>query len=87
MRDKIAELENLVNSATLLIKELEEENGLLHKQVSSLLKERNKTTQGSMKTKEFKDWQKKVKNKLSKICIKIEKASTQQDELFTDYGE
>ena len=87
MRDKIAELENLVNSATLLIKELEEENGLLHKQVSSLLKERNKTTQGSAKTKEFKDWQKKVKNKLSKICIKIEKASTQQDELFTDYGE
>jgi len=87
MRDKIAELEKLINSAASLIKKLEEENGLLQKQVNSLIKERDKTNKGTAKTKEFKDWRQKVKKKLSKICIKIEKASSQQDELFTDYGD
>ncbi|MEA3307489.1 MAG: hypothetical protein U9Q34_06860 [Elusimicrobiota bacterium] len=87
MRDKIVELEKLINSAIPLIKKLEEENELLQKQVASLIKERDKTNQGNVKTKEFKDWRQKVKKKLSKLCIKIEKASSQQDELFTDYGE
>ncbi|MBU2530783.1 MAG: hypothetical protein KKD35_07060 [Elusimicrobia bacterium] len=87
MHDKIDELEKLINSATSLIKKLEQENGLLQKQVDSLIKERDKTNKGTAKTKEFKDWRQKVKKKLSKICIKIEKASSQQDKLFTDYGD
>ena len=87
MHEKIDELEKLINTAASLIKKLEEENDLLQKQVNSLIKERDKTSKGSAKTKEFKDWRLKVKKKLSKICIKIEKASSQQDELFTDYGE
>jgi len=85
--EKIDELEKLINSAASLIKKLEQENSLLQKQVDSLMKERDKTNKGTAKTREFKDWKQKVKKKLSKICIKIEKASSQQDELFTDYGD
>ncbi len=87
MRDKIHELEKLINSSVSLIKKLEQENELLRKQADSLEKERDKTKKGAVNTREFKDWRQKVKKKLSKICIKIEKASSRQDELFTDYGE
>ncbi len=87
MREKIDELEKLIAGAASLIKKLEEENELLKKQVNSLEKERNKANKGFAKTRESKDWRQKVKKKLSKLCIKIEKASSQQDELFTDYGE
>lgn len=87
MHDKIQELEKLINSSVSLIKKLEQENALLQKQVSSLSKERDSVNKGAVKTKEFKEWRQKVKKKLSKICVKIEKASNNQDELFSDYGE
>ncbi|MCG2725770.1 MAG: hypothetical protein L6420_05865, partial [Elusimicrobia bacterium] len=60
MHDKVHELEKLINSSVSLIKKLEQENELLEKQVNSLIKERDKTNKGAIKTREFKDWSQKV---------------------------
>ena len=84
MHTKIKRLEELVNNSIAIVKKLEEENAVLKQQVEALAADRQKIVKGSAAARELAEFKSKVRQKLSRIAARIDKAITLQDTLFPE---
>lgn len=84
MHNRIKRLEELVNGAAGLIARLKEENEVLKKQVELLGAARNKAVSNSAAARELADFKVKVRRRLERICVKIEKYNDLQPGLFEE---
>ena len=87
MHNRIKRLEELVNGAAGLIARLKEENEVLKKQVELLGAARNKAVSNSAAARELSDFKAKVRRRLERICVKIEKYNDLQPGLFEEDDE
>lgn len=87
MHNRIKRLEELVNGASELIARLKEENEVLRKQVELMGAARSKAVSNSAAARELADFKIKVRRKLERICLKIEKANDLQPGLFEEDDE
>jgi hypothetical protein len=87
MHNRIKRLEELVNGASELIVRLKEENEVLKKQVELLGAARNKAVSNSAAARELADFKIKVRRRLERICLKIEKYNDLQPGLFEEDDE
>jgi len=87
MHSRIKRLEELVAGASELIGRLQEENGVLKKQVELLTAARNKAASNTAAARELADFKAKVRRRLERICAKIEKVNDLQPGLFEEDDE
>ncbi len=87
MHNRIKRLEELVNGASKLIATLKEENEVLRKQVEMLGAARNKAVSNSAAARELADFKIRVRRKLERVCLKIEKYNDLQPGLFEEDDE
>lgn len=87
MHNRIKRLEELVNGASELIATLKEENEVLREQVELLSAARNKAVSNSAAARELADFKAKVRRKLERVCLKIEKYNDLQPGLFEEDDE
>ena len=87
MHNRIKRLEELVNGASELIGRLKDENEVLKKQVELLGAARGKAASNTAAARELADFKAKVRRRLERICVKIEKANDQQPGLFEEEDE
>jgi len=84
MHNRIKRLEELVNGAAGLIARLKEENEVLRQKVELLGSARHKAAANTSSARELADFKAKVRRRLERICVKIEKTNDQQPGLFED---
>lgn len=85
MHEKVKELENLLAGLLEELKGFRGENALLKRRISDLEIEKEKISRGSVKLREFEEWRARIKRRLSKVCLRIEKITDSEDGLFGDY--
>lgn len=81
MNAGIKTLEGLVKTAVSRLRELEEENAVLRKQVESYAADRTKLMKAG-RGPAAEEARRKLKKRLARLCEKIEKASSSQGYLF-----
>ncbi|MFH1619032.1 MAG: hypothetical protein ABIG11_03925 [bacterium] len=74
MHNRIKILEDLVSETASRIKKLEEENVILRRQVDSLSSEAKRMYEGMKRLRQLEDWKARLKNRLQKLCSRIDKA-------------
>ncbi len=85
MQEKLKRLDKLLSILVSEVKKLKQENVLLKKQVEAMEKENEKLRRGTIKLREFEEWRRMVKKRISKICLRIDKITDLEDNLFSDY--
>ncbi len=86
MNAGIKNLDGLVKNAITRLKELQEENALLRKQVESYAADRTKLMKAG-RSPAAEEARRKLKKRLLRLCEKIEKASSPQGYLFEGLDE